>query len=83
MARVPLIKPEDAKGDVALLYEGAKKTTARVSNFYRALANSPRVAQMLLLFNNVLQREGVGSVLSSRIKEIVIIKTSKLNECKY
>ncbi len=40
-------------------------------------------AAVLLPLNAVLQREGAGSVLSTRIKEMVIIKTSQINGCAY
>ena len=55
----------------------------RVPNFYRALLHSPHVASLLLPLNAVLQREGAGSVLSTRIKEMVVIKTSQTNGCAY
>ncbi len=55
----------------------------RVPNSYRVLLHSPLVAAMLLPLNAVLQREGAGSVLSTRIKEMVVIKTSQLNGCAY
>jgi hypothetical protein len=38
---------------------------------------------MLLLFNATMQREGAGSVLSCKLKEMVIIKTSQVNACNY
>ena len=37
----------------------------------------------MLPFSAVLQREGAGGLLSSRIKEIAIIKTSHVNGCDY
>ena len=47
------------------------------------LANSPHVAKMLVPFNAVLQRQGAGSVLDTKLKEMVVIKTSHLNGCEY
>ncbi len=38
---------------------------------------------MLVPFNAVVQRQGAGSVLSAKIKEMAVIKTSHLNGCKY
>jgi hypothetical protein len=78
-----MIEPEDATGDVAVLYEAVEQMLGRVPHSYRVLANSPLVAKMLVPFNAVLQRQGAGSVLSTRIKEMVVIKTSHLNGCAY
>ncbi|MDA1001031.1 MAG: hypothetical protein O2807_11035 [bacterium] len=83
MSRISMISPEDAEGDVARLYEAVAQMLGRVPNFYRIAAHSPHVAKLLLPFGAVLQREGAGSFLSSKIKEMVIIKTSHLNGCAY
>ena len=55
----------------------------RVPNSYRVLAQVPQVSKFLILFNAVIQREGAGSLLSTRIKEMVVIKTSHINACSY
>ena len=55
----------------------------RVPNSYRVLARVPLVAKLLIPFNAVMQREGAGSILSTKIKEMVVIKTSHLNGCRY
>ena len=47
------------------------------------MAHSPLVAKMLVPFNAVLQRQGAGSVLETKIKEMIVIKTSHLNGCDY
>jgi len=54
MSRIRRISLEEAKGDVALLYDAATKLIGRVPNFYRVLANSSLMAKMLLPFNVVL-----------------------------
>ena len=78
-----MIEPEDATGDVAVLYEAVEQMLGRVPHSYRVMAQSPHVAKMLVPFNAVLQRQGAGSVLSTKIKEMVVIKTSHLNGCAY
>jgi alkylhydroperoxidase family enzyme len=83
MKRVNLIEPEAADGETARLYEAVTQMLGRVPHSYRALAHTPHVARVMLPFNAVLQREGAGSLLSTKIKEMAIIKTSKLNGCAY
>jgi hypothetical protein len=55
----------------------------RVPHSFQVLGQTPLVARMLLLFNATMQREGAGSVLSCKLKEMVIIKTSQVNACNY
>jgi len=83
MTRINLIETEDADGDAAALFSAATDMLGRVPNSYRTLAHTPLIAKLLLPFNAALQREGAGSVLTTRIKEMVVIKTSQLNGCRY
>lgn len=83
MSRVRQIGLEEAEGETARLYEATTQMLGRVPHSFRVLGHIPLITRMLLLFNAVLQREGAGSVLSSKIKEMAIIKTSHLNGCAY
>jgi len=81
--RISLIDAAEVKGDVAILFDALKAMLGRVPNMYRILGRSPLVAKMLVPFNAVVQRQGAGSVLTTKIKEMVVIKTSRLNGCNY
>ncbi len=81
--RISLIKPGDATGDTKVLYDAVDAMLGRVPASYQAMAHSPLVAKMLVPFNAVLQRQGAGSVLETKLKEMVVIKTSHLNGCDY
>lgn len=81
--RISLIDPEDADGDTEVLYDAVTAMLGRVPASYQAMAHSPHVAKMLVPFNAVLQRQGAGSVLETKIKEMIVIKTSHLNGCAY
>ncbi len=83
MSRVRQIGLDEAEGEVARFYEATTQMLGRVPHSIQVLGNVPLIARMLLLYNATLQREGAGSVLSSKLKEMVIIKTSQLNGCNY
>ncbi len=83
MSRIEMIDPANAAGDVAVLFDAVEAMLGRVPHSYRVMAQSPHVAKMLVPFNAVLQRQGAGSVLATKIKEMVVIKTSHLNGCEY
>ena len=82
-SRIAMIDIDSAEGEVARFFQGAIDMLGRVPNSYRVFARSPETAKMLLPFNAVMQREGAGSILSTRIKEMAIIKTSHVNGCAY
>lgn len=81
--RLPLIDAENVTGDTKVLFDAVTAMLGRVPASYQVMAHSPIVAKMLVPFNAVLQREGAGSVLETKIKEMIVIKTSHLNGCAY
>lgn len=83
MSRVPLQSPEGAEGDIACTFDILSNFQRRQGNSFRATANSPFLARILYPFTQTLMREGLGTVLSSKIKEIAVIKTSQINGCEY
>lgn len=82
-SKIPMLTPEEAEGDTALFFEATNEFLGRVPNSARVMAHSPHVAKMYVAFNATLQREGTGSLLSTKIKEMVILKTSQVNSCAY
>mgnify|MGYP001379534324 FL=1 len=69
--------------DIQNMFSAVTAMLGRVPNSYRTLARTALVAKMLVPFNAVVQREGAGSVLTSKLKEMVVIKTSHINQCNY
>ena len=81
--RLSLVDTEAATGDTRVLFDAVTAMLGRVPASYQVMAHSPLVAKMLVPFNAVLQRQGAGSVLETKIKEMIVIKTSHLNGCDY
>ncbi|MDA0239216.1 MAG: hypothetical protein O3A84_04195 [Proteobacteria bacterium] len=81
--RVSMLDLETDDKELQNLFGAVTAMLGRVPNSYRVLAQSPLVAKMLVPFNAVMQREGAGSVLTTKIKEMVVVKTSHVNGCKY
>lgn len=82
-ARVSMVDPTEAKGIMSLFFKAVEQFLGRIPNSRRVSAHTPMVNMLMLPFSAVLQREGAGGLLSSRIKEIAIIKTSHVNGCDY
>lgn len=82
-ARVPIIDPADAKGEVASFYDACTTFRGRVANSARVWGNIPYLAKFHLLAAITPQRQGGGGVLTCRIKEMTVLKTSHVNGCAY
>jgi len=71
MARIALVSEEEASGEVAAVFDVLRRRFHKVPNLFAALARSPAAMRPVLdLFDAVY----VGSDLSDRLKELVIVK---------
>jgi len=83
MQRMPKIERDNISGDLGAFYDAVTGLLGRVPNFYRTISHAPWYAMLLLPFNASVQRQWAGSRMSGRIKEMVVIKTSHVNGCRY
>ncbi len=83
MQRLPKIERENISGDLEHFYDAVTQLLGRVPNFYRTISHAPWLAMLLLPFNAAVQRQWPGSRLPGRTKELVVIKTSHVNGCRY
>ena len=82
--RISLVDPEGAQGLHKLFFDGALQMSGgRLNNAHRIGAHVPFIQMMFSAFSAVVSREGGGGVLTTKLKEMVIIKTSHLNGCNY
>ncbi len=82
-SKIQMVNPRNAAGDTARFFEATREFLGRIPHSARVMANTPYVARLYLPFNATLQREGMGGLLTCRIKEIVVLKTSFVNACAY
>ena len=82
MARVRMIKPEEADADT--LYDGVREQWGRISNFSQVLAHQPAALRGWMLPNASIRLDNVKSDPDYvKIQQLVIIKTSALNGSAY
>jgi alkylhydroperoxidase family enzyme len=84
VARVKMIKPEEADAQTRKVYEGVVKQWGRISNFSRVLAHQPAALAGWMLPNESIRLNKVKSDPDYvKIQQLVIIKTSALNRSAY
>lgn len=81
--RAPIIDPATATGETARFFAASAEMRGRIPNSTRVWGHIPFLAKFQLPAGAVLQREGAGGVLSCRIKEMAVLKTSHVNACRY
>jgi alkylhydroperoxidase family enzyme len=84
VARVRMIKPEEADAATREVYDGVVKQWGRISNFSQVLAHQPAALAGWMLPNQSIRLDNVANDPEYvKIQQLVIIKTSALNQSAY
>ena len=83
MTRITKIQKDTLDPKFNEFYSAVENLLGRVPNFYKTFSNSPFLAMAFLPINALAQREWQGTNISGKIKELIVIKTSHTNGCKY
>jgi len=78
--RISRIPRREAPEPVAAIYDRYMQTRGNVPNMFRTMAHRPEIfATMIAHFEAILTT----GTLPTKLKELVIVRTSQLNRCKY
>lgn len=83
MARIPPLDDQEVSPEGREVLQGARRLLGFASNSMRTIARAPGVARWLMPYIAAVQREGVGTRLDGRLKELAILKTSLVNACHF
>ena len=84
MARVTMIKPEEADAETRQVYDGVVRQWGRISNFSQVLAHQPAALAGWMLPNESIRLANVATDPDYvKVQQLVIIKTSALNRSAY
>jgi len=84
VARVRMIKPEEANADTREVYGEVRKQWGRISNFSQVLAHQPAALAGWMLPNAAIRLDNVKPDPDYvKVQQLVIIKTSALNRSAY
>src|SRR5882757_8610882 len=79
-----MINPEEADADTRKVYDGVRKQWGRISHFSQVLAHQPAALAGWMLPNETIRLANVKSDPDYvKIQQLVIIKTSALNQSAY
>src|SRR3977135_901686 len=79
-----MIEPDEAEADTRRVYDGVLKQWGRISNFSKVLAHQPAALEGWMLPNEMIRLANIKSDPDYvKIQQLVIIKTSALNQSAY
>ncbi len=77
LSRVPR---SEASAPVAEIYDRYMRTRGNVPNMFRTLAHRPEILQTMIAHLEAILNTGR---VSTKLKELVIVRTSQINKCEY
>ena len=78
--RLSRVRRADAAPEVAAIYDRYMKTRGNVPNMFRTVALRPEIFTTMIAHFEAILTTGT---LPTRLKELVIVRTSQLNSCEY
>ena len=83
MQRIRGISDDEAAGPAKELFEASNQVLGRTANLLRILAHTPYVARWILPFIAAVRQPNAGAVSDVRLRNLAVLKTSTINDCKY
>ena len=77
------ISDDEATGLTREIFGSSNQLLGRTANLLRILAHSPYLARWFLPFVAAVRQPNAGAVSDVRLRNLAVLKTSTLNECRY
>lgn len=77
------ISDDEATGLAREIFDSSNQLLGRTANLLRILAHSPLLARWFLPFVAAVRQPGAGAVSSVRLRNLAVLKTSTINDCRY
>lgn len=79
-ARLPRLRPEDVEGPARAVLDELLRSRGNVPNLFRVAAHQPAIMQTLHAHMDAVMGQGTVPQL---LKELVALRVSHLNACRY
>jgi hypothetical protein len=77
------ISDGEATGLSLEIFASSNQLLGRTANLLRILAHSPLLARWFLPFVAAVRQPNAGAVSDVRLRNLAVLKTSALNDCRY
>ena len=80
MPRISRLKRNEVTEPVGVIYDRYVQQRGSVPNMFRTIAHRPEILETMIAHFEAILTTGT---LSTKLKELVIVRTSQLNACEY
>src|SRR5258705_2612981 len=78
--RISRLRRSQVSESTGAIYDRYMRTRGNVPNMFRTVAHRPEIFETMIAHFEAILNTGT---LSTRLKELVIVRTSQLNGCEY
>ena len=80
MSRIARLSRDEVAPSSAAIYDRYQRERGSVPNFFRTMAHRPEIFETMIAHFEAILNTGT---LPKALKELVIVRTSQLNQCEY
>jgi alkylhydroperoxidase family enzyme len=80
MPRISRLDKEQVDSDSAKIYDTYLQERGNVPNMFRTVAHRPEILRTMIAHFRAVMNTGT---VPQKLKELVIVRTSQLNNCEY
>ena len=80
MPRISRLDKKQVDSDSAQIYDTYLKERGNVPNMFRTVAHRPEILRTMIAHFRAVMNTGT---VPQKLKELVIVRTSQLNNCEY
>jgi alkylhydroperoxidase family enzyme len=80
MPRIPGLDRSAVDAEVGAIYDHFKKVRGNVPNMFRTMAHRPEIMKTMIAHFRAILETGT---VPLKLKELVITRTSQINQCEY
>jgi uncharacterized peroxidase-related enzyme len=80
MSRIQRLARNQVSAETGAIYDRYLRERGNVPNFFRTMANRPEIFQTMIAHFEAILTTGT---LTTKLKELLIVRTSQLNHCEY
>jgi alkylhydroperoxidase family enzyme len=78
--RISRLDKSQVDADSGAIYDHYLKTRGNVPNMFRTVAHRPEILRTLVAHFRAVMETGT---VPAKLKELVIVRTSQMNDCEY
>jgi alkylhydroperoxidase family enzyme len=80
MPRITRLEPGQVDEQTGQIYQTYLKERGNIPNMFRTVAHRPEILRTLIAHFRAIMNTGT---VPAKLKELVIVRTSQINQCEY